>query len=150
MNTTYDIDTLKRSELVELIREAKHDALTSESGDFASRGGQVLALDINGERLEGGPVSYFEGCPSLKQLKQIFIDYPDCVEVNVEGETRYYAEYGNAATQRSESTPCDWWCVRLVPGYTLVKPPVETKLSQWHKDDGLDQLRDIMNNFLNS
>ena len=105
------IETLTRTDLIDRIREAKDDA--RDDADFCEAGGQILAIDKDGERVEGGPVDHFDSFPSLKRLREILAYYPDAVYLIVEGQSRYFAEYGDAATQRAESTPCDWWQVEI-------------------------------------
>ena len=111
--TSLTLTEINSQNIREAISYAKKDALKHD-GDFAEASGQILVLDNDGERMsDGDPADYFDGIPSLKTIRKIFNDFPDCKQLEVEGQTRYYAEYGNIATQRAEATPCDWWTVSI-------------------------------------
>lgn len=103
---------ITRANLETAIRDAKDEALRHYGGDFAAADGQVLVLDNDHERI-GDPIDYFSQCPSVKMLRSVLTDYPEAHFVVVEGQTRYLADYGNAATQREESVPCGYWEVYI-------------------------------------
>ena len=106
------LEELTRYDLHEAIREAKSGGM----GDF-SGGWQILAIDKDGERVNGEPVAYQErrNLPSLKMIRQLADDYKgQAVQLIVEGMGMALADWGNAAEQRENAEPTgDWWEVTI-------------------------------------
>jgi len=109
---TLPLATLTCYDLHDAIRDAKRGVW----GDF-SGGWQILAIDKDGERVNGEPVAYQErsNLPSLKKIRQLAEDYKgQAVELIVEGMGMALADWGNAAEQRENAEPTgDWWQVTI-------------------------------------
>tara|TARA_R100000231_G_scaffold106614_1_gene78940 strand:+ start:72 stop:440 length:369 start_codon:yes stop_codon:yes gene_type:complete len=108
--TTLTLANLTCYDLHESIRDAKRDVM----GDY-SGGWQIVAIDKDGERVNGEPVAYQEGnnLPSLKRIRGLAEDYSgQAVEIIIEGMGYVLADWGNAAEQRENAEPTgDWWQV---------------------------------------
>ncbi len=84
--------------------------------DYSS-GWQILAIDADGERIDGGPCAYQEkggNPPSLKTIRTLMDSHPDAVELVVEGMGMVFSETGNAIERREHAEPNgEWWQVSI-------------------------------------
>jgi len=108
---------MKSNELTSYdLHEAIRDAKRGVMGDF-SASWQIVAIDKDGERVNGEPVAYQERSnpPSLKKIRQLAEDYKgQAVELIIEGMGMALADWGNAAEQRENAEPTgDWWQVTI-------------------------------------
>jgi hypothetical protein len=127
-STALALSTLDRASLEAAVKQAKREA----DADFFGGGCQILAVDADGERVTGDPVSeHASAAPPIRLLKQLAYEYgiprrgrfdrPEdiAVELIVEGQGYYFAEFngkrwGNAVERREHGEPSgDWWQVSI-------------------------------------
>ena len=98
------------------IRTAVEIAKLAMDADYSS-GWQILAIDADGERIDGGPCAYQEkggNPPSLKTIRTLMDSHPDAVELVVEGMGMVFSETGNAIERREHAEPNgEWWQVSI-------------------------------------
>ena len=105
------LDELSKATLIEGVKNAKASALKT-GGDFCDGSGQLVMHDKAGNRINGGPLYYFSGEPSVTLIRDIFKTHTKGVSLSVEGKTRYYGG-GGAVRRVQEAKPCDWWVFNI-------------------------------------
>ncbi len=113
-NIRAELNTITSAEIAEKVAQAKRDC----EGDFTSSEFQILAIDIDEERVSGDPV-YYGGVkrhPSLSTLRELANEFKPqgAVKLVIEGMGYFFADWGNAAERREFAEPSgDWWSVSL-------------------------------------
>ena len=103
-------------DLLDLIQGSREELNMPLTGE----GGQVLAIDEHGERVDGGPVHYWDNDNSMKvdTLRKLLSDYPEATHLVVEGQGYVKDDEWDDEPQPSG----EWWEIEIYRTPEQLKP----------------------------